>query len=372
MPETSKHACDTLELDKRGLTDMLNGATLLGSGGGGPYEIGEQVIEKILATGKTPNVVDAQDMPDDAWAVIAAGVGSPNAAGGFDPSVASDAVRAMGEAMGVTFEYIMAAEIGAGNTFMPLFVADDMDIAALNVAGSSRAVPAITMSTFAADSVPVNELMVANHDQKVGISVKWAKNASGPMRAVISDPSFGQIAGLAIWPMQGKTVKKSAIRGTYNMAQELGAALRKGIKDGDPVAAVCDHLGGKVLARGKLLSHTESTSGGFDMGSVMVEIPASGSDAATELIILNKNENLIAWRSDKNTPLTIAPDLISYMLPDGTVFSNVQIPAHIGKEIVVIASPAGPNMRKPGIVDAFKEVLSAMGYPGPATELGNL
>lgn len=359
--------CKKLRLDKEGLEDMLNGATLLGSGGGGPIAIGEQVIEKILKTGKAPKVADAEDMPDDAWAVIAAGVGSPDAAGGFDPTVASDAVRAMEKQMGITIDYIMAAEIGAGNTFMPLFVADDMGITALNVAGSSRAVPAITMSTFSADKVPVDQMMVANHNQQVGISVKWAADASNPMRAVISDPAFGQIAGLAIWPMQGKTVKKSAIRSTYNKAQELGAKLRQGIKDGHPVEAVCDHLGGKVIADGKLVSHSESTAGGFDMGRVTVE---TGDGA--ELIVLNKNENLIAWRSDRSHPVTIGPDLVSYMTRDGKVFSNVLIPEHVGKDMVVIASPAGEHMRKEGIVAEFRSVLAGMGYPGPATKLDEL
>ena len=60
------------------------------------------------------------------------------------------------------------------------------------------------------------------------------------------------------------------------------------------------------------------------------------------------------------------------MTRDGKVFSNVLIPEHVGKDMVVIASPAGEHMRKEGIVAEFRSVLAGMGYPGPATKLDEL
>lgn len=355
-----------VDLTKQGLTDMLNGATLYGSGGGGPYAMGVKVIDDIIKSGKTPTVVAPEDVADDDWCVIAAGVGSPNAAASFDPSVVCEAVTDLGKAMGVTMKYVMAAEIGAGNTFMPLYVASQLGLGAVDGAGSSRAVPAITMSKFAAEGVPVRELMVANTQKKVGLIVGTAAEASAPMRAVISDPAFGQVAGLAIWPMQGKDMKRSIIPGTYGMAQKLGTILREAAAD-EKVNVVCELLGGRVLGVGTLTDTSETTGGGFDMGECTVKL-ADGAN----LVILNKNENLIAWRSDQSSPVTIAPDLVSYMLKDGTVFSNVELENYKGKEIVVIAAPAGPEMRNPSIVEAFRETLATMGYPGPATPLGDL
>ena len=354
-------------LSREELEDMLTGAVLYGSGGGGPKAIGQTIIKSILESGKSSQVVEADEMPDDAWAVVTAGVGSPDAAVDFDCTVVSQAVRGLGKAMGVTFGYAMAAEIGAGNTFTPLFVAADLGIKALNVAGSTRAVPEITMSSFAAKNVPVSHIMVANHGHQVGITIENAAEASGPMRAVVSDPAFGNVAGLAIWPMRGSTVKASAMRGTFDMARELGAALRRGRGAGDPVGAVLKHLDGRVLVRGKLKSMDEATGGGFDRGTVVVEDADRSS-----VVIFNQNENLIAWSSASSRPLTIAPDLISYMLEDGTVFSNVEAPDYEGRDIVVLAAPTDPRMREAGIVDAFRGALSAIGYPGPTTPLAEL
>ena len=307
-------------------------------------------------------------MGDDDWAVIAAGVGSPDASAGFDPSVVDVAVKALGQAMGIDITHAMAAEIGAGNSTLPLYLSACHGYTALDVAGSSRSVPSITMSSFAAAGVPVTQMMIANHDHQVGVTIETAAEAAAPMRAIISAPGFGQVAGIALWPMQGSVVKKHAVRGTFTMAQQLGAAYRKvHTAGGDVAAAMADAMGGRIIGHGTVEAMVSTTSGGFDFGRLRVKL-----DGGATLSVFNKNENLIAWSSERPTPLAIAPDLISYVMDDGALITNAGIGGRTGQGVSVIAAPADDDMRDPAIVAAFREALSSMGYPGPATPLGDL
>ncbi len=356
------------------LADLLTGAVLYGSGGGGPVAMGDLMRTKILAQPVQPQIAEMDDVGDDDWVVIVAGVGSPDAAKDFDPSCAVVALECLEEKMGIRFGYVMAAEIGAGNSFMPIYVAAQMtskgrDVKALDVAGSDRAVPSITMSSFAADGVEVGWFMVANHDHHEGARVGDAAEASGKMRAVITKPEYAQVAGLAIWPMQGRVMKASAVPRTFGKALTLGRALREAGTVDRKVAAATRLMGGKVLGRGTLAEFDSETSGSFDSGRAVVALPGG-----TSLIVLNKNENLLAWRSDLPHPVAIGPDLISYMCAEtGAPFSNAEAKDHKGREVIVLASPASGAMRAPEIVEVFRGAMATMGgYPGPAVPLGAL
>ena len=362
------------QYSRQDLSDLLTGAVLYGSGGGGPVAMGKLMMEKILSQRVQPEIVSIDDMPDDAWTVIVAGVGSPAAAKDFDPSCAVVALEQLEKKMGVTFDYVMAAEIGAGNSFMPIYVAAEMTskgrvVKALDVAGSDRAVPTITMSTFAAGGVDVDYFMVANHDHHEGMKVGDAAEASDKMRAVITQKAFDQVAGLAIWPMQGATARKFAVSGTFTKALRLGQGMRESQSIDDKLATAAELMGAKVLGRGILSEFDSETSGSFDSGRAVVTL----SDGA-KLIILNKNENLLAWRSDLPHPVTIGPDLVSYLsVETGAPFSNAEAESYKGKEIVVLASPASDAMRQEAIVAVFQGVLQTMGgYPGPAVPLSDL
>lgn len=344
-------------LSKNDLNNILNGATFLGSGGGGPRSIGKQIIETIGKSGNPVTLASPDEVPDDAWLAIAAGIGSPDAAKGFDASVVTLAYKELASSINVDFSYVMAAEIGAGNSFMPIYVGHEMNIPVVDGAGASRAVPSITMNSFAANDINVNQLMLANHSRKVGLAIETAAEASGPLRAVISDPSFGQVAGIALWAMTGATMKKYIISGTVTMAQKVGAALATASAP-DKASTIADLLGGKMIGTGKISNSSETTAGGFDMGQVTVSL-----DDGADLVILNKNENLIAWRSDRSSPVTIGPDLICYIAADGTPFSNAELITD--QQISVVAIPADDEMRNPNIVSAFREALSSIGYPGP-------
>ena len=352
--------------DDDDLADLLNGATFYGSGGGGPKKMGE-IVNALIKKKGFPKMVPPSAMADDDWAVIAAGVGSPEASGDFKPEVVAHAVDVMETAMSadmgkdIKLSHMMAVEIGAGNTYMPIASAITRGCAVIDGAAASRAIPKITMSTLAAAGIDVGYMTLANDDAQMTLKAGAASTLSAPMRSLLSNPPFDQVAGLAIWPIQGKVVKELAIAGTITKAREFGAAVRKA---DNKVQAAIDASGGVLLGQGVATTNTQ-IGGAFDH-TVVTVTSKEGTELQASAQVLNiiaLNENLFASTA-ADGPVAAAPDLISYIHPKtGVVVSNVELKDQ--DEIAVIGSPAGPKMLQGTILAQFKEVLQdPVGYYG--------
>ena len=192
----------------------------------------------------------------------------------------------------------------------------------------------------------------------------------------MSSGTFPDFAGVALWTMDGATMKRSAIPNTLTYARDLGRALRSA--DGkDPVEAVCAFLKGKVLFRGKIVNVTQQVVAGFDLGRMTLE----SSDGRAQSTIYNQNENLIAWSNQKSTPLGMGPDLLCWLTADGQPFTNatpdiakyVHNPAKkLDKEVVLIGAPSPIQSRAPSIVAAYMSILRQIGYGGPYVAIEDL
>lgn len=343
------------------LDDIVNGACLYGAGGGGPISLGNSLVQQLVQHGRPVVLASPAHLTADDSCCVSAGIGSPDAAAsefGFDTCV--HAVDALGRVRGKPFTHVMPAELGAANSILPMTVAAARGIPILDAAGSYRAVPQIMQSTFATRRLPIGTVVLANAQQELYFAGGRPDATDATMRAIISGGTFTQDAGVALWAMDGTVGRTAGLSGTTNSARRLGAALRDSRSGGDPVATVCEFLGGRVLIRGKITDHSEQTGGGMDVG--VVEIT---DRAGVEVRVINQNENLVAWTSAASHPVALAPDLIVFMTADGQPFSNADLELAKGKEVVAIIAPADPAMRDPAMIAAFLPVLRAAGYGGP-------
>ncbi|NNE34906.1 MAG: DUF917 family protein, partial [Rhodothermales bacterium] len=228
----------------------------------------------------------------------------------------------------------------------------------------------LTMCTYASNKVPISPIVLANTEHLVSFSTDDAKDADGPMRAILSDPQFGQTAGIAFWGMTGATMKKVIVPGTLVHAWDCGKALRKAVQSKtDPIDAVAKFLNGWVLFRGKFVSLTEQTRGGFDFGTTIL----ASMDGSRQATVYNQNENLIAWSTQYAEPLAMGPDLICFLAADGTAFSNADADRiKPGQEIALIGMRCGTPLRDPKIVSAFMGAINALGYAGPYVPIETL
>lgn len=352
-------------LTAQDLDDLLNGAAVLGAGGGGPRSIGQQIIDRLVAAGTLPQLVDPADLPDDALGAVSAFAGAPDAVtGDFDYTPALTAFTALSAKAAAPLAFVLPGEVGAGNTFIPMAVAAGLTPAlpVVDCAGARRAIPALGEDTYAAAGVPIAPMIIASPTQTLGLDVPDAITADAVLRGVID--GLGDNAGIAMWTMTGATVRTAAVLGTTRYALALGRTIRQAPAGGKVAAAVA-FLGGTVLGHGPIKSHGETTSGGFDLGTTVV-----ACDDGSVLTIYNQNENLIAWSSKSAAPLAMAPDLICFLTDDGVGFSNADPQAAPGTVVTVVAQPSVPAMRAPFIVDQFRAQLAAIGYAGPYVPFG--
>ena len=358
-------------LNKQDLYDILNGACILGCGGGGPLTLGEQLLAQVIQKG-TVTLIDPKSVGDDELMAIAAGVGSPLAAtAGFPFDVAHIAFKALdkiqSKTSGKSFGCVLPGEVGAGNSVIPMTVAVSAKIPIVDGDGARRAIPQLDMVTYASNNLPISPIVLANQDETISFSAANAQIAGVTTDGIINGGAFKEDAGMALWTMSGASMKKVVIPNTMSYARDLGAMLRKAISaKKDPVEAVSSFLQGKILFSGKIANVQQSTEGGFDFGAITLK------NRTTTLTIYNQNENLIAWSSKSTQPLAMAPDLICYLTTDGQPFSNADLQLAKNKEVAIIAAPCASQMRAPSIVAAFQTSLAKMGYSGRHAWLSEL
>ncbi|HVK74534.1 MAG TPA: DUF917 family protein [Kofleriaceae bacterium] len=359
------------QLTSQDLEDILVGATLLGAGGGGPRVVGQQILDALVKQGSLPTLVAVGDLEPGAWGAVSAFAGSPDAAstGPFDWSPATRAFAAMaawGQGAGKPMAFVLPVELGGGNTFIPLAVAASLSppLPVVDGAGARRAVPGLNELSYAAPpAVPVSPMVLCSPTDQMSVEVSSAQVADNVLRAVVSAGGFDQEAGIALWPMTGATAATSVVAGTTTYAQGLGAAIRVA-PPGGAIAAAVEYTQGVVLGRGTISAVTAQTAGGFDTTTIVVAC-ADG----TELRVFAQNENLIAYSSASPAPLAMAPDLLGWITPQGTTFSNADPELVAGTDVALLAMPCPPAMRTPFYVDQFLAELRAAGYGGPYVPL---
>lgn len=360
-------------LGQQELNDILNGACMLGAGGGGPLQIGQELLQAILEMGKPVLVEDPADVPDEARMAVVAVEGSPAGAeanGPFPWDIAVTAVTQLGELLKQDFQYLLPVELGAGNSFIPLIAAARLGLPVVDASGAPRAVPTLDMLTYA--DAPIGPIVMADDRQSVVVEVAAADGAGAAevaTREIVGSGVFPGFAGIALWSMTGAEMKRVSLTNTLSAAQRLGAALREARGRGtDPVAAALRELAGRRLFVGEGLTAESRTVGGFDLLTIQLSSPG-GADTFT---IHAQNENLIAWDGAQYRPAAMIPDLICYLTTDGQPFSNADLDLARGKRVAVIGAPAGARFRTPSVMAAAKALLAGIGYAGRNASIDDL
>ena len=346
-------------LSTQDLNDLLQGACILGAGGGGPISMGQAGLTYI-GTRSVP-LIGLDEAANDGLVLVCAGAGAPEAEKHFPVATLFRTIDLAEElllaAHGKRFSYVLPIETGAGSTLLAAAAAVYKNVPLIDADPAGRAVPELTMLTLA--SLPPSPVVLADDKgAQLSFSVPTTAAAEPPMRAAISSAPFTEFAGLSLWPLPVSTMRPVLIPNTVSFTRDLGRSLREARAAGrDPIETVVSALGGRVLARdATLTAQTDSTSGGFDLGQLTITC-TDGS----QILIYNKNENFLAWSSAASAPLITAPGLISYLTMDGAPFSNADTPP-IGTRIAVIASPARPQLLP--LLPAFVSTLQSIGYGG--------
>jgi DUF917 family protein len=333
-------------LSRRAITEddiesLAVGAWVLGTGGGGNPYLSLLNMRMLYREGKRVQLIDAEDLADDAHVAVIAGMGAPLV--GIerltDHRVFTRAATLMEEHTGRRFDAVMGMEIGGGNGVRPLMVAANLGIPVVDTDTMGRAYPEAQMTSVAVGKLkpcPMTVVDVRGLESIVETvpTWKWAERVG---RKIVVE--YGSTASTCQPPRTGAEVKKWGIHGTTTKAIAIGHTVREAQRThDDPVAAILTVEPGRLLYKGKIVDVERRTTEGFLRGVARLE----GMDEwrGMALNINFQNEWIIAHRDGE--PIAMTPDLICVLdSVSGEAVGTETV--RYGQRVTVIALP-GPDI----------------------------
>ncbi|SCK41156.1 DUF917 domain-containing protein [Streptomyces sp. WMMB 322] len=364
-------------LDLTDLPDLARGAALLGAGGGGDPYLGESLAADALesAAGHV-RFLDPDELDEDGLVVTTAMLGAPTVLVEKLPNgtEAARALRALEKRLGRPVTATMPAECGGMNSMVPLLAAAQLALPVVDADGMGRAFPELSMTTFGARSMPGSPMAMADEHGSVAVVETGSDNRRLESLARALAVSMGASASMAIYPMSGRDVRRTAVPRTVSTAVRLGRAVREAReRHTDPVAALQEALPhtvyrhGRAVFCGKVVDVERRTTDGFARGRALVaadgvRADGTGSDGTvgngldgtdgtgTTCELVFQNENLAA-RVDGRT-VALVPDLVTVLHADsGEPVTTEGLAYGQRVRVFVICAPA--QLRTPEALAAF-------------------
>lgn len=385
------------------LQKIALGACFLGSGGGGKLETSFKYIddyfsdnEKIRNFQITDLITDLEQTEKGQSGIVVAYMGAPQKMGDIKcPDAVCEGIKKFMKDKGIDhIDYIIPVEIGPVSTITACLTAHKMNMHVLNVDGAGRAVPTLDLITYTTNAgVSVNPTILCSeitdedpvyHQVTLEISEDTDPGAASKMeslaRPVLNMPEFDQKAGLVMWYFDDvtklKDIPHAYVSRTLTFCQKLGGAILSKPKYEEFLPYIKElfeeqpiiYPNIKEICRGTLKSATTSTAGGFDIGVITIKAEDENEtedDSEHLYTIIFQNESLILWDSNSETPLAMAPDLISYLIEEktftnGDIMDNGKLKEGFAKRKIVVYGIAAPNALRESetnMMEKRKEIL---------------
>jgi uncharacterized protein len=350
------------KLDETALRNIVLGAGLLGSGGGGSVREGMKLVDRVLEFSDHVLLIEPEEVGDDDWGAVIAGMGSPIASltrvRTWSPLWALERLE---KEVGFTSAYIIPFELGAGNSLNPMLAAVQKGIPMIDGDPCGRAVPQVDMTTFSLGGLSVSPFTLTTEDEiKVTLQTKKPADIERVARAITAE--IEGVSATSCHAMSGRDLKRLIIPGTTSLVEGIGALIRKAMEEGiDPAESLSEAYDGRILGKGVVERVDLETRGGFDFGIVRVM-------GCLPVTVTFQNENMTAYRD--NSLLAVVPDLICAVGSDGTPLTNADIAT--GMELSYLGFKASQQFRTPAAVRLFKPILDSLGYDGGFVPLEEL
>ncbi len=338
-----------LSLTVAAIHDFARGATLLATGGGGDPYIGRLMAQAAIREYGQPDIIDIENLDDDAMVCMVAMLGAPTVLSekGSSGDDIDLAIKRLSERIGKPFDALIPVEIGGVNSTIPVVAAARLGLPLVNADGMGRAFPEVQMVTMNFEGISATPFVIVDeHANSAIIETSDAKDAETFVRAVAIQMGLScMVSGYA---MTGAEAKRTMIHGTLPMALKLGECIAAGRKAGDPIEAVLEYFNtsktygfAREIFDGKLIDLRRETTSGFSVGQCTLE--AFSCDQKT-MTIQFQNEYLIALEGD--TLRAVVPDLI--MVVDRETAEPIPVEAmRYGQRVKVLAAAAPAALQTP-------------------------
>ncbi|PZQ47610.1 MAG: DUF917 domain-containing protein [Rhodovulum sulfidophilum] len=318
------------------------GAWVLGTGGGGSPYLALLNLRRLYAAGHRVRLMSPLDLPDDAMVAVVSNMGAPLVGQErlADSAVAARAVELQAESCGVTFDAVMAVEIGGGNGLQPLMVAAHLGLPVVDSDFMGRAYPESQMTSSAIGGLEPAPVMLCDCRGMSAVvrsapTWKWIERLS---RAACVE--MGSTAATCKAPRRGAEIRDWGIHFTTSKAIAIGRTLAEAERaHADPIAALREGQGAKLLFTGKVIDVERRATAGFLRGRA--RLSGLGDDADRRVTVSFQNEWIVAWEGteEDGAPIVSTPDLIC-VLDSETAHGIGTETMRYGQRVSLLALPA--------------------------------
>jgi uncharacterized protein len=329
-------------IDEQGLADIAVGAAILGTGGGGDPYIGTLLAKAAIREFGPVEIVELDEVPEDAFVIPSAMMGAPTVMVEKLPSgrEIENAFFKLEKHLGQKATHTMPIEIGGLNSVIPFCLAARLRLPLIDADMMGRAFPELQMCIPTLYGVSAAPMAIA--DDKGNASIIDAIDNRWTERLARSHTiDMGCAALIGLYPLTAGRFKDCTIPGTLKLAEELGALVRETREaHGDPIGAVLERLSGFRLFNGKVTDVHRRTESGFARAEVRID--GLGQDEGSTLMLETQNEHLVARRGDE--VLASVPDLIIVLdSENGQPITTEDL--RYGFRVTVVAVPCDPRWR---------------------------
>lgn len=352
---------DARVIDKKAISEITLGASILATGGGGDPEIGLLWTYKVLDEGKEILMVDAASVPDDIQTASAACLGAAIVLTEKPPShtVLNLAIRKLETYLGRPIRATIPIECGGVNSPVAYAAAGEFGVPVIDVDGMNRAFPELQMTSWVTHGVHASPTVSVDDRHNVTVIDTGDDDVLAETLARRAAMAYGGISWVATYPLTGSQVKETSIIGSQSIAWAVGRAVMRARRDHlDPIGELLRSLKeergveGYRVFRGKIVDirrdFGSETNKGFTLGSIVMEGIDHDRGRTASLDFQNEWLNL---RVDDDI-LCLPPDLIAILDSETGEPIRTDIMKY-GYRGTVVLIPAHERMRTPKGIEMF-------------------
>jgi DUF917 family protein len=334
-------------LNREDAEDLVVGATILGTGGGGNPKEGLKLLLNAIDLGYQLRLIAFNELRDDALVVCPYNVGTvaPTAKTKKKVSIQEPmkvAIEKMEKILGKKVSAAVASELGGSNTPVALYIAASLGLPLVDGDLLGRAAPELHQCTVHIFDVAMYPSVIVGETGNIVIVEGYSDIDDYEALARYLSMLAGRFVAVVDTPMNGALVKKVAIEGTVGKCIRIGRAVKEANRRGlDPVNAVVNETQGWFMFKGIVERYNWKDEGGFLIGEAYLKGVNNWSGSTFKTWI--KNEHIMAWIDGK--PAVMPPDLIMFVNEKGYGITNSEL--REGATVNVIGAKAPDVWRTP-------------------------
>lgn len=320
--------------------DLVRGATVLGTGGGGSPTEGLKLLKEALEIQGEISLFDIDELAEDSVVVSPYYIGTMAPTAKTMKSVKFEdpmslAFQRMEKVLGKKIGAVIACEIGGANTPISINIGTKFGLPTLDGDLLGRSAPELHQCTVHLFNAPMYPSVITTETGNVVVIEKYSDIDDYEALARYISALAGRFAAVVDTPMVKELARKAAIKNTISKSIKIGRAIRESReKEKSPIEAAIEVLDGWKIFEGVVTKYNWRDEGGFLVGEVLVE----GTDEwqGHRLKSWIKNEHIMAWKD--GNPIVMPPDLITFLFDSGEAITNTDLKE--GNKVHVVAAKA--------------------------------